>query len=484
MSNKDILNSLELDNPEYRNEQNIPMVEPFIPEELTPDFIKAGVKDFQFTGTIESIVNIQDIDQIETEYAILYQDDKGDYKIYASNDLSETLTGLVNNSSDENLLKGETFSIEVKDDQLISFVHDGQELVIDSKLEEQQNIFLSNYSSNEKLNKAVIEQMGGFKAFAENAPEIANNGIDGGFTGFTYHEDTLKFAQDNRELILDAMKETVDNSGWYESVPEMMGKWTDLKGFSENEIAEALYSNDENHEAHTSVYNAMAWYAGTTASHEFVSAIDEIQTELMPLRPSDENLDLADKIEDFANKNDYSAKVTVDEENITIEISNKSDSVLVFLNQDSENMVYSDDKFGEREIDSNSTNPEKDIFNAVNDGLGFNKDNLYSANFELNGEEQRVVEKSLSIALDTFQHYEKNNDLKGELNVFSDGMDDRTISFSRQDGEQSLTFNKDDFSKQEVDFLQSYAESRSIKINDGLEMGKEVKQESKGMELD
>ena len=482
MSNKDILNSLELDNPEYRNEQNIPMVEPFIPEELTPDFIKAGVKDFQFTGTIESIVNIQDIDQIETEYAILYQDDKGDYKIYASNDLSETLTGLVNNSSDENLLKGETFSIEVKDDQLISFVHDGQELVIDYKLEEQQNIFLSNYSSNEKLNKAVIEQMGGFKAFAENAPEIANNGIDGGFTGFTYHEDTLKFAQDNRELILDAMKETVDNSGWYESVPEMMGKWTDLKGFSENEIAEALYSNDENHEAHTSVYNAMAWYAGTTASHEFVSAIDEIQTELMPLRPSDENLDLADKIEDFANQNGYSAKVTVDEEHISIEIKSKTDQVDVFLDNDSV-IVYSDYRYGERSVEPDSTNIDNEIINAINDGLAFNNNNFYSISFQIDGKEYSHCEKSLSLALDTFSHYSSSN-MTGEIEISGAEGEDKTIYFERKDDVNTYSFDQGKFSNDEVAFIQNYAEEKQVEINKDLDLGKVAEKESKGMELD
>ncbi|WP_180061848.1 MULTISPECIES: hypothetical protein, partial [unclassified Acinetobacter] len=125
-------------------------------------------------------------------------------------------------------------------------------------LDAMQDSFLNEYSSNKKLNEAVIEQMGGIEAFTENAPDVSNYGIDGGASGFIYYEDTIKFSQDNREVILDALKEDAQEFG-HESVPEMMAHWKSLDGFSQDEIAEALYSNDENHEAHTSVYNAMAW---------------------------------------------------------------------------------------------------------------------------------------------------------------------------------------------------------------------------------
>ena len=147
-----------------------------------------------------------------------------------------------------------------------------------SELENKEQGFLNDYSSNQKLNEAVIEQMGGFESFAENAPDISNHGIDGGFGGFIYYSDTVSFAQDNREVILDALKEDAQEFG-HESVPEMMANWKSLDGFSQDEIAEALYSNDESHEAHTSVYNAMAWYAGEKASYEYVNAMDELERE-------------------------------------------------------------------------------------------------------------------------------------------------------------------------------------------------------------
>ena len=147
-----------------------------------------------------------------------------------------------------------------------------------SELENKEQGFLNDYSSNQKLNEAVIEQMGGFESFAENAPDISNHGIDGGFGGFIYYSDTVSFAQDNREVILDALKEDAQEFG-HESVPEMMANWKSLDGFSQDEIAEALYSNDESHEAHTSVYNAMAWYAGEKASYEYVNAMDDLERE-------------------------------------------------------------------------------------------------------------------------------------------------------------------------------------------------------------
>lgn len=138
--------------------------------------------------------------------------------------------------------------------------------------------FLDDYSSNKKLNEAVIQQMGGFEAFSENAQDISNHGIDGGFSGFIYHNDTISFAQNNRDVILESLKSDAQDFG-SESVPEMMSHWRSLEGFSQDEIAEALYSNDESLDAHTSVYNALAWYAGEKASNEYTNAIDELESQ-------------------------------------------------------------------------------------------------------------------------------------------------------------------------------------------------------------
>lgn len=62
--------------------------------------------------------------------------------------------------------------------------------------------FLNDYSSNKKLNEAVIEQMGGFESFSENAQDISNHGIDGGFSGFINYSETVEFSQNNRDVIL------------------------------------------------------------------------------------------------------------------------------------------------------------------------------------------------------------------------------------------------------------------------------------------
>lgn len=138
--------------------------------------------------------------------------------------------------------------------------------------------FLNDYSSNKKLNEAVIEQMGGFESFSENAQDISNHGIDGGFSGFINYSETVEFSQNNRDVILQSLKDDAQEFG-SESVPEMMSHWKALDGFSQDEIAEALYSNDDALDAHTPVYNALAWYAGEKASNEYANAIDELESQ-------------------------------------------------------------------------------------------------------------------------------------------------------------------------------------------------------------
>ena len=62
---------------------------------------------------------------------------------------------------------------------------------------------------NKKLIKAVIRQLGG----RDSLQDIANHGIDGGFSGFIYHSDTVKFFKRNRAEIVELVKEMADELG-------------------------------------------------------------------------------------------------------------------------------------------------------------------------------------------------------------------------------------------------------------------------------
>lgn len=201
--------------------------------------------------------------------------------------------------------------------------------------------FLNDYSSNKKLNEAVIEQMGGFESFSENAQDISNHGIDGGFSGFINYSETVEFSQNNRDVILQSLKDDAQEFG-SESVPEMMSHWKALDGYSQDEIAEALYSNDDSLDAHTPVYNALAWYAGEKASQEYANAMDSLDREFAPETTFHEMNDLInsgheisqDKIEFLKNLDEYMDKnelsygditigdKSIDYGEITIEITN------------------------------------------------------------------------------------------------------------------------------------------------------------------
>lgn len=111
-----------------------------------------------------------------------------------------------------------------------------------------------------KLIKAVKKQLGN----DEYLVDIANHGIDGGFSGFIYYSDTIEFFKKNRKLITGLVFEMAEEFG--QTPIEFVRGFNCLKNTFENsaeaeaEISRALYgrlSQDD-----TQVPNALAWFAG------------------------------------------------------------------------------------------------------------------------------------------------------------------------------------------------------------------------------
>ena len=50
------------------------------------------------------------------------------------------------------------------------------------------NAFVQNSPASEKLTRAVIRQLGGWKTAKESMLDIARHGVDGGFCGFVYYK--------------------------------------------------------------------------------------------------------------------------------------------------------------------------------------------------------------------------------------------------------------------------------------------------------
>jgi hypothetical protein len=115
------------------------------------------------------------------------------------------------------------------------------------------------YSDLTKLQRAVKRQLGSdnVQEFLETLQEVARHGADGGFSGFIYYVDTVKFTKRNRAEILEQLKEDAESCGV--SVADMVCGFNCFKGKELDEILSALYGGRGN--SVTTVYNGLAWYA-------------------------------------------------------------------------------------------------------------------------------------------------------------------------------------------------------------------------------
>ena len=133
------------------------------------------------------------------------------------------------------------------------------------------------------LQIAVIEQMGGGENIKtledvsntyvlENLKDVANYGADGGWTGFIYYSDTVKFFDNNKALIIKSVKELASDLG--EGLLEMISKFRCLNNeYGVDEIAEVIYANSE--EGEYSIKNALSWYALEEVAHQLYDDITE-----------------------------------------------------------------------------------------------------------------------------------------------------------------------------------------------------------------
>lgn len=121
----------------------------------------------------------------------------------------------------------------------------------------------------ERLARAVVKQIGGWEQFMLSAPDIAEHSIDGGFHGFIYYVDTVKFAAKNRKDILAMAKDQAQDFG-NSSIYEMFSHFRCMGGITIEEIVEGIHEKKDD-----GVYNCLAWYAG----EEIASAYYDLKAE-------------------------------------------------------------------------------------------------------------------------------------------------------------------------------------------------------------
>ena len=110
----------------------------------------------------------------------------------------------------------------------------------------------------EKLVKAIIKQSGGWDEFQEMASDIANHGIDGGFSGWIYYRETCGFYRANKKLILEFAESYANDMG--ENMLSMIQNFGVFRRdpISQNDLAKALYTGRG--DDRTTVQNVMAWF--------------------------------------------------------------------------------------------------------------------------------------------------------------------------------------------------------------------------------
>lgn len=130
---------------------------------------------------------------------------------------------------------------------------------------------IENSNMSEKLILATITQLGGFESFKECAEDITRHGISGGFHGFIYYTDTVKFFKKNKKDIMSYLKQVASEFG--QGMFEMIQCFNCMKGFSQEEIAEAIYESDSEYE--DQILNCLSWAIGEEVSRLYCDLIEQ-----------------------------------------------------------------------------------------------------------------------------------------------------------------------------------------------------------------
>lgn len=119
------------------------------------------------------------------------------------------------------------------------------------------------------LAEAVIDQMGGFESFCEDAQSIAEHGADSGFHGFIYYSDTIGFYDKNKKRILRALQDECMDIG--QTMADCIASFNCIDCTSIQVESFLLGLNDEDE---TDLKNALSWWALERVAHDYISFIE------------------------------------------------------------------------------------------------------------------------------------------------------------------------------------------------------------------
>jgi len=133
--------------------------------------------------------------------------------------------------------------------------------------------FAAQSHISESLIRAVVRQIGGWDYFQQTASDVNSYGAAGGFSGFTYYTDTVKFFNNNRAEIIYVARDMADQLG--EETIEMIRSFNCLgKKYTGDEIGQTLYGAKR--DVNTQISNALAWFALEEVCRSYVDALQEV----------------------------------------------------------------------------------------------------------------------------------------------------------------------------------------------------------------
>lgn len=115
-------------------------------------------------------------------------------------------------------------------------------------------------STFDKLKAAVVAQLGGAAEAKRQFPDIARYGISGGFGGFIYYVDTVKFYDKHKTTIKQYLLEEAEDMGC--SVAELIR--TDDKEEAKD-IQKVLHGMKFDGDYYAK--NKLAWYAAESVAY-------------------------------------------------------------------------------------------------------------------------------------------------------------------------------------------------------------------------
>lgn len=92
------------------------------------------------------------------------------------------------------------------------------------------------------LIRSTVRQIGGWNQFLAYASDVTNHGAAGGFSGFTYYDDTVSFTQRNKAAIV-ALCENFANELGDGCIIEFIAGFQCMKNYKQSEVASGLYDS-------------------------------------------------------------------------------------------------------------------------------------------------------------------------------------------------------------------------------------------------